>query len=197
MIFEHPFRMDSDETTNPDINPALTNGDLTVVGSDLIYRQQKISLPDVIAIKYGWLPIRLDMYTIGGRYKIELKTANQTVKLNFRSYFGFFKKRQEDNFYAILDVIWDMTVVRLLNKMVDDIDAGKSVCVGECVIDRDGILYNGFLIRWDDLLYQKNYNKLTLNSKSDPSVWTNLYYAETDNVHILMFYLEWKFENGS
>ena len=138
------------ETTGPETHPTFTDGDLAVVGIDLTYRQQKISLADVIAIKYGWLPIRLDMYTIGGRYKVELKTIDRTIKINFRYYFGLFKKRREENFMMLLDAIWDITVVRLLNTMVDDIHAGKSVSIGKCVVSTDGILCNGFLIPWDN-----------------------------------------------
>ncbi|HEU5147958.1 MAG TPA: hypothetical protein VFT90_14630 [Chryseosolibacter sp.] len=174
--------------------PSFTDGKLTVDGDDLIHKEKKIRLSDVIAIKFGWKPIRLDMYRIGGRYVVELKTLDKKIKLDFPYYFGIFKKRQEDNFEKLTDAIWDITVVRLLNTMIEDINGGKSVRIDKCTVNVEGILYNDFLIRWEDLSYQKNYNRLTINSKSNTKVWTNLYYTEVDNVHVLMQYLEWKFE---
>ena len=175
--------------------PILTDGDITVTGNDVVYRNQKIFLTYVTAIRYGWLPIRLDMFTIGGQYVLELKTADQNIRMKFTYYFGLFKKLQSEKFHAILDLIWDATMVRLLNQMVADIDSGQTVTIGKCTVSPHGILLKDFLIAWEDLSYQKNYNKLTINSKSRADIWTNLYYTETDNVHLLMHFLEWKFEN--
>ena len=62
-------------------------------------------------------------------------------------------------------------------------------------VKKDGILLYNFLIEWDDLVYQKNYNRLTINSRSNTKIWANLHYTETDNVQLLMSFLEWKFEN--
>ena len=137
------------------------------------------------------------MYTIGGRYTVELKTSDEKMKLSFPYYFGIFKERQGDKFEMLLEAIWDMTVVRLLNTMIDDIKRGHSVSIGQCLVRPDGILYKKFLIPWEDLSYQKNYNRLTINSKSNTDVWTNLYYTEVDNVYVLIHFLEWKFQRES
>lgn len=173
-------------------NPTLSNGYLTITVDELIYKKRKIRLADVTAIRYGWLPIELDMYAIGGRYRVELKTSHQKLKIEFPYYFGLFKKRQSSNFQVLIDTIWDITVIRLLNTMTKEIEDGKSVGIGKCTVDANGILCKNFLIRWDDLSYQKNYNRLTINSVSNPNTWTNLYYTEVDNVHVLTRYLEWK-----
>lgn len=183
------------ETEAGESTAIFTDGTITVTESDLVYYEQKIPLADVTAIKFGWLPIRLDMFRIGGRFLIELKTAEQKIRLNFRSFFGLFEKRQREKFNALLDVIWDLTVVRLLNELADDVDNGQTVIIGKCAITAEGILLKDFFISWEDLSFQKNYNKLTINSTSNPNVWTNLYYTETDNVHVLVYFLEWKFEN--
>lgn len=169
------------------------DNDVAIVGNELKYYDQRLDLSAVTGIKYGWIPIRFDMFTIGGHYLIELKTTDRKLKMSFRYYFGLFAKRQSENFQCILDAVWDMTVVRLLESMIDDIDNHRTVAVGNCRVNGDGILLKDFLINWEDLSYQKNYNKLTINSKSNSEIWTNLYYTETDNVHVLMHFLEWKF----
>ncbi|HEX8040063.1 MAG TPA: hypothetical protein VF490_12970 [Chryseosolibacter sp.] len=170
-----------------------SDNDVAVVGNELRYYDQRIDLSAVTAIKYGWVPIQLDMFTIGGRYLIELKTADHNLKMNFRYYLGLFAKRQSANFQCMLEAVWDMTVVRLLSAMIDDIENQRTVIVGNCRVNGDGILLKNFLIHWDDLFYQRNYNKLTINSRSNAEIWTNLYYAETDNVHVLVHFLEWKY----
>lgn len=134
--------------------------------------------------------------TIGSRYVVELTTADDKIKIDFASYFGAFKQRQRENFNMFLDFIWDSTVVRLVNSMADDLDNGKVFSIGKCSVTANGILVKDFLIEWNDLSYQRNYNRLTLNSKSNASIWTNLYYTETDNVHVLMNFLEWKFRKA-
>lgn len=82
------------ETEITETEPIITDGAITVTGNDLVYYSQKIALADVTAIRFGWLPIRLDMFRIGGRYVVELKTLDQKIRMNFRSYFGLFRKRQ-------------------------------------------------------------------------------------------------------
>ena len=155
------------ETAANDADATFTDGNITVIRNELIYNKKKINLANVTAVKFGWLPIRLDMYTIGGRYTVELKTSDEKMKLSFPYYFGIFKERQGDKFEMLLEAIWDMTVVRLLNTMIDDIKRGHSVSIGQCLVRPDGILYKKFLIPWEDLSYQKNYNRLTINSKSN------------------------------
>lgn len=92
-------------------------------------------------------------------------------------------------------VFWNATIVRLLNEMVADIDNGQTVTVGKCAVRADGILLKNFFITWEDLSYQRNYNRLTINSNSRADIWTNLVYTETDNVHVLMQFLDRKFDN--
>lgn len=176
-------------------SPILTDGrgNLAFTGESLVYGEQKINLSDVTSIKFGWLPISLDMFTIGGRYIVELSSPAENLRINLSYYLGLFKNRQRENFNHLLDAIWDLTVLRLLKAMVDEIDNGGTVVVGKCSITTEGISCKKFLIRWDDLSYQVNYNKLTLNSISNKDVWTNLYYTETHNVHVLKYFLEWKF----
>jgi hypothetical protein len=178
---------------HPQNSTVAINDRISVKAGYLIVRESSISLHTITAIKFGWLPIRLDMFRVGDRYVLELKNQDQKCSINLRSYFGIGHDRQHERFNLLLNKIWDNTVTRLFNEMKIKLTAGESVKVGKCFISGAGISYKKFLITWEDLLYQKNYNRLTLNSKSNPSIWTNLYYTETYNVHVLIEYLEWKF----
>ncbi len=158
----------------------------------LTYNNSPIDCFDIQSIKYGYAPIQLDMYTIGSRYTIDLKTRDQQILLHFKSYFGIRKHRQYQKFASLLNAIWDSTVIRLADDMSASHEAGESFAVGNCAIKSEGIIYKEFLITWNDLTYQANYNRLTLNSRSNEKIWTNLYYLETYNVHPLRYFLDRK-----
>jgi hypothetical protein len=145
-------------------------------------------------MRWGYASIRLDMYGIGTRYFIHLKTATMKIELNFRSYFGISRGVQYQRYAKLLEDIWDDTLVRILNEMIAQIEEGKSVAIEKCIVSERGIEYNNFLIGWEDLSYQVNYNRVTINSKSDSSVFTNLYYTDDWNAHVLRYYLDWKLD---
>ena len=169
------------------------NNSLAVVDGNLVYGNRRVELASITHIRFGWLPIRLEMFRLGDRYLLKLRTAETKVNINIRSLFGFESKKRYEQFNHLLNVIWEDTVRRLFYEMKEKVLRGEIVTTGKCEISERGILLKGFLITWDDLLYQKNYNRLTLNSKSDRTVWTNLYYTETDNVQVLIEFLDWKF----
>jgi hypothetical protein len=168
---------------------------ISVNETTLTLGETSINCFNVHSIKYGYAPIQLDMYTIGSRYTIDLKTNDQQLLLSFKSYFGIKKHRQYRKFASLLDSIWDSTVTRLTDEMFAHCQANKPFNIGNCIISPDGITYKNFLITWNDLTYQANYNKLTLNSKSNDKVWTNLYYLETYNIHPLRYFLDRKFQS--
>jgi hypothetical protein len=174
--------------------PVIIDESTSVVDGHLICGVERIPLVTITAVKYGWMPIQLDMFTIGSRYMLQVKNSKKELQVNFRSWLGIRKNYQYAKFSALMDAVWELTVVRLLNEMIDRIDTGNTVQVGKCNLSPEGILVKNFLIAWDDLAYQKNYNKLTLNSRSNQSVWTNLFYTETDNVHVLGCYLDYVFQ---
>ena len=181
------------EAKDPDTT--FTDGGLTVAGDHLSYDGKSILLSDVTAIRFGWLPISFYHFTIGSKWMLVLKTPGQEIKINYSSYFGMFQDRQYEKFNTLLNVIWDSTVQRLLNTMMDELEKGKTITIGKCAVSKDGISVYNFLIKWNDLVYQKNYNRLTINSRSRSDIWTNLHYTDTNNVQLLMSFLEWKFED--
>jgi hypothetical protein len=179
--------------THPDKNAVVINESISIEDGYLIFRNNKIALDSITGIRFGWLPIRLEMFRVGDRYLLEIRNHEQNLKINLRSYIGIRKHAQYERFNHLLNEIWDMTVTRLFHDMKRRVILGETVGIGKCQISNDGILYKEFFITWNDLLYQKYYNRLTLNSKSNLSIWTNLYYTKTENVHVLIEFLDWKF----
>src|SRR5262245_18594982 len=103
--------------------PAFTFIDKSIVvdNNTLLVDNKTLSLLVVTSIKYGWAPIRIDMYTTGGRDTIELKTPQNKLQVSFRSYFGISKQQQSEKFHKLLEAVWDATVVRLHDEMVDKV----------------------------------------------------------------------------
>jgi len=161
----------------------------------LHFEDRSISLDEVTAIKYGTRSIELDMYAIGTCYTMELHAAQNNMKINFKSYFGISRTARYEEYTKLMSEIWEPVVVRLLNEYIHMLEDGMPVEIGPCKITPDGITLKNFLITWDDLIYQVNYNKLTINSKSRSDIWTNLYYLETNNVRIAAHLLDWKFKS--
>jgi hypothetical protein len=180
-----------------DTSPLIIDQSLSIHGTSMTLNGKTVSLNDVTGIKYGYVSIRLDMFSIGGRYMVELQTPQEKVRLNFRYYFRVNKERQLKKFNVVLDVLWGAVVVPLVNEMIDFIETGRTITIDQCSVTAQGIVCRGFLIAWNDLSYQKNYNRLTVNSKSNAGVWTNLYYTEIYNVHVLSSFLDWKFKAGN
>jgi hypothetical protein len=78
-----------------------------------------------------------------------------------------------------------------VDESIDIIRNRQSLDIGKCQVSERGITWSGKLIQWSDLSYQKNYNRLTINSKSNLKVYTNLYYLENFNVDVLLGILHW------
>lgn len=182
-----------DVKPHPDKNAVVINDSISIENDYLIFKHNKIALRTITGIKFGWLPIRVEIFRVGDRYLLEVNNQEQKLSINMRSYFGIRKDAQYEKFNYLLNEIWDRTVTRLFHETKDRIMRRETMRIGKCEINNQGIVYKDFLITWDDLLYQKYYNRLTLNSRSDLSIWTNLYYTETDNVHVLIAFLDWKF----
>jgi hypothetical protein len=179
-----------------EFSPIVVDTALSIKDHMLTTKNKTISLFDVVGIKYGFEPIRLDMYTIGGRYVVVLKTDSEEFSFNFSYYFRINKGQKREKFNTLLNAIWDSTHGQLLEEMINVLEAGEKIRMDQCHIEAGGIMCKDFFIEWSDLTYQKNYNRLTINSKSNHKAWTNLYYTQTFNVHVLAAFLDWKIGNN-
>jgi hypothetical protein len=163
---------------------------LKISDGKLVFISKQIDLQSVTHFKYGVEPIQFDMFNVGRKLTIELR-SDECVKIVFKSYFGFSWKYFSLLYGNILSEIWQDTAARIFDESIDSLRRGEMITVGKCSLGRDGIFFANFRINLRDLSYQKNYNKLTLNSKSNAKIFTNLYYLEDYNVDVLMAVLDW------
>jgi hypothetical protein len=167
------------------------NQQLLIRDGALTFDHSSIDLQSVTGLQYGVAAIRLDMFSIGRKYLIALRTKDDVSKIVFKSYMGVSRNYFDRIYKQILDEIWEETILRLIENAINAIRKGETWTIGKCNVYMDGILYGKELIQWADLSYQKNYNRLTINSKSNPKVYTNLYYLENFNVDVLIGILHW------
>ena len=170
------------------------NKHLKIENGYLEFDGGKIILDTVTDIKYGVEPIQVDMFYIGRRFVIDLKSKENQVKIILKSYFDYHKTYFYEVFNRILKTIWKETTIRLIDESIETILQGGELAVGKCKISKDGILYSNHLITWADLTYQKKYEMITINCKSNPKIWTNMYFLQDYNVDVLKHILDWVYE---
>jgi hypothetical protein len=170
------------------------NKRLKISDGKLVFISHQIDLQSVTHFKYGVEPIQVDMFYVGRKLVIELK-SDEHVKIVFKSYFGFSWKDFSILYGNILSEVWQDTAIRIFDESIESLRRGETVTVGKCALSREGISFDNFKINLRDLSYQKNYNKLTLNSKSNAKIFTNLYYLEDYNVDVLMAVLDWIYKS--
>jgi len=163
----------------------------------LAFENRKLDLNEVKEIKYGLEPIRFYKFTVGRNFVIELKNSEGEgdVVITIKYYFGVSKNYFLNVYSKILDEIWKYTGIRLFNEALDKIKVGNTVTVGPCTIFSNGITFKNGFVNWENLIYQKNYNRITLTDKSNHNHWTNLYYLQTYNSDILIGILDWIYKH--
>jgi hypothetical protein len=154
----------------------------------------QIKLAEITHFKFGVAVLQMGMFVVGRKYQMHIKTP--TTRFNL--YFDLL-------FHKIVNGVWLRIGDRLLAEMIQAVKAGTTLKLSHCKISKTGITLHRnagraqkeFFITWDDLHYEKKYNRLVLNSKAQPRRWVNLYYLDNWNVDILMDFLDWVYkENG-
>lgn len=169
---------------------------LQISDSELVYNGVSIKLDEITAFKYGIESIQFDMFAVGRKYVVDVISTNAQIKLVFKSYFRFSETYFVDLFNNLVELVLNKVADRLLDESIAKVLNGAPVEVGNCVVSKEGITLKDFLIKWPDLSYQRNYDRLTVNSNSNPSIWTNLYYLESYNSVILLALLTWVFKHN-
>lgn len=171
-----------------------------LIDEELIqFRDKEIERSKVSGLRYWISAIEFYKFPIGRKYHIGLRTENEQIDIIFKSYFGVGNAYFTDLCSRIIDEVWEPLIAQIMNSAVDLLIAGEEVQFGHCTVSKDGVLITKdnaiakkqSLISWADLHYQKNYDRLVLNSKSDHRLWTNLYFQESWNIEILMALLDW------
>ncbi|MEJ8802154.1 hypothetical protein [Pontibacter sp. H249] len=168
------------------------------------YNGKTIKIDQIIGIRYWISSIEFYKFTIGRKFCIGFKTQSDQLDITFRSWFGV----GNDYFYGIsskiIDEIWNPVNEQVLNREAEALSKGGVVRFGNCHLSRVGvILVRGGkkeqlqTIGWEDLIYEKKYDRLVIGSKSDHSLFMNLYYEDSWNIEVLMGLLDWiTKENG-
>ncbi|MDQ3292514.1 MAG: hypothetical protein M3Q05_14600 [Bacteroidota bacterium] len=175
-------------------NKALIITEDTIQFENLIIQREEVT-----EIIYDIQAIVFYRFNIGRKYHIGLKTPNQHLNLLFRSYFGINREYFTDLCNRIIDKIWEKTTDQIWARKKQLLLAGGVVQVGNCQISKTGIVLTKQQkqIPWENLHYEVLYNRVVLNHKNDPTIFTNLYFVNTWNIDILIALLDWiTKENG-
>jgi len=148
--------------------------------------------------------MQFQAYPIGRKYYLSFKSLDKQIDLVFTSYFGISRNYFQNLYDQILETVWDKTAERLFAEKMQLMQSQTGWNVGNCVFKKDGVLIrqqnsvfkDQKFIPWHELAYKQNYNRLSLHSKTNSQIWTNLYYTENWNVDLLMNILDYLYEEN-
>jgi len=168
------------------------------------FADTEISLSHISDLKFGLKMMQFHLFSLGRKYSFSVKSLEKEIELVFKSYFGLGNNYFDTLYHQILDAVWDRVADRLLAEKIQELKSEKGLSVGNCVIRTAGItIYQqsffsekAAFISWQDLTYKKNYNRLSVYSKTNSQIWTNLFFTENWNVEFLMHILDWLYEQN-
>lgn len=168
------------------------------------FGEKAVPKQEITGILYGISAIQFYRFPVGTRYYIGLKTPAEQADLILTSYLGIGDDYFQELFASVLEEIWEPVTDRIWDNSKDTLAADGVLSFGNCQLSSAGMLVTKgqafttkqVLIGWEDLDYEKKHDRLVLNSKSDPQVWTNLYFHDTWNIDILMALLDWLSQEG-
>ncbi len=127
-----------------------------VTKEEISLNDKKLFLAEITEFMYGLEPIQVDMFYIGTKYIIDLKTPNNQLSIVFKTYWGLSRKDIYKHYTNILNGIWEKTGVRLVNDAIDRILNDELIVVGNCTISKRGILFKDILTEWNNLAFQEH-----------------------------------------
>jgi len=168
------------------------------------FANTEIYLSQISDLKFGLSLMQFYRFSLGSKYVISVKDSDHEINLVFINYFGLDTDYFDTLYDQITDAIWDQIADRLVAEKVQQLKSGNNFKVGNCLFNKEGITINRHnlfsnnkeFIPWEDLTYKKNYNRLTLYSKSNSQIWTNLFYTENWNVYLAMYMLDWIYDQN-
>lgn len=170
--------------------------ELRVADGVLHYRGQQLPLAAVTALRHGAEAIRFWRGSLGTRYVLSLQAPAQTLDVVLWAWLDWREPYFEQVYTALLRAVWPATGQRLVQEARATLLAGGTVTIGPCQLTAAGLTLKGRFIPWDDLSCVRNYDRLTVGSKTDLRVWTSLYYLRDYNVDLLWRVLRWVLERG-
>lgn len=137
-------------------------------------------------IRFGISPIEFDMFTIGSKFKIELKNEkNEIFKIALNSYFGIGRKRKYQLYDQIVDVIWNNYFAEPFGNLLRDWENGQTISVGKYDIDSYGITrkvgVRGINMSFEEMELLPRFDHLLVNSKVNSNKYLKLIYLDDWN----------------
>lgn len=101
--------------------------------------------------------------------------------------------RKEDIFSNFTDKLWRAVCVRLLTDTLETLKSGKSITIGDAVIDDKGVRLTKHKFfgneteyrDWGKVTYGSSGGSLVITAQDDKKVYVSLPYLTTPNAHIL------------
>lgn len=155
-------------------------------------------------IKYGVTSIDVDMFSIGTKYRIDLKDSEGRVfTISIKSYFGIGKNKKFNQYEEIINVIWNNFFSELFYRVISEWEQGKPQKVGKFEIDSNSLTRIEHIgqkkvkMSFDEMELLPRFDHLLINSKHDSNKYLRLYYLEDWNWHLVYDILERAKEIGT
>lgn len=171
---------------------------LGAAGRDMV--NSKFDSSKIVAFRCGIKWIRGFEFTIGREYQIFLQDVNgNTMKINFRSLYGYNRKQLTKLYSQILDQLWNLYFSGILDNSLQRIRLGETVEICGAEISREQVTFkttnflkSGFAsIPWQELDSKDYATYYALYSKTNPAdINRGFYYLDDWNAHLLRYVVE-------
>ena len=177
---------------------------LTIENDFIQFNDVVLLREEITEIKYSISALQFYRFSVGRRYHIGFRTKSAQIDLIFRSYLKIGNTYFNNLCDRILDEVWEPITDRIWSNYIHLLLKGESVDIGNCTLSKSGLVLSKNLlfqnkqqfIPWDNLRFEKKYDRLTLSDTNDPTAWSNLYYQGTWNIDILISLLDWITKEG-
>ncbi len=130
-------------------------------------------------IKFGGLPIEIDLLTVGTKYQIDLRDeTGSTLRIPIKSYFRIGIERRFNLYQEIVTLIWNNFFADMYDSLVNAWENGDTVRIGDYEFDSNGMTrkegLRGITMTFDEMDLQPRTDHLLINSKIKDDKWTKI-----------------------
>lgn len=140
-------------------------------------------------IRYGTASIEVDMFTIGTKYRIDLRdVGGNTFSISIKSYFGIGRDKKFNQYQEIADLLWKYFFSERFGMAVSDWEEGKTQRIGKFEIDSTSLTRKeswngsrGITMSFEEMELLPRFDHLLINSNLQSDKYMRLYYLEEWN----------------
>jgi len=141
---------------------------------------------EVTGFKFGIEPIKGYAFTIGRRYCIDIKGANNRImKIRFTSLYKIKNLELRTNYLSILDAFFKTHYDNILNSYINLFNQHSYVEILETTFKSDSVLLIGHNVPYEDLGFRDYTSYYSLFSKSNPKIYKTYSYLNDWNSSIV------------